>query len=89
LIGKRLQCIKDPIAGQKIIIVLSEQLLQELRIVAQRPKLKKYFLKQKVKELIEFVLDVGQNYQLHEKSIKQRPKNNFLLDLAELLKLTF
>lgn len=43
LIGKRLKSIKDLIAAQQIIIVLSEQLLLEVQVVTQRPKLKKYF----------------------------------------------
>lgn len=43
LIGKRLQIIKDLIAPQQIVIILSEQLLQELKMVTERPKLKNIF----------------------------------------------
>jgi putative PIN family toxin of toxin-antitoxin system len=90
LIGKRLQNIKDLISAQQIAIVLSEQLLLELKMVTQRPKLKKYFQEQKVDELIEFLRAIG---QIHEPSVSnllsRDPKDNFLLDLAETSKADF
>lgn len=90
LIGKRLQNIKDLISTQQITIVLSEQLLLELRMVTQRPKLKKYFPEQKVEELIAFLRAVG---QIHlpdvSNQLSRDPKDNFLLDLAETSKADF
>jgi putative PIN family toxin of toxin-antitoxin system len=90
LIGKRLQNIKDLILAQQIAIVLSEQLLLELKMVTQRPKLKKYFQEQKVDKLIEFLRAIG---QIHEPSVSnllsRDPKDNFLLDLAETSKADF
>lgn len=84
LIGKRLQSLKDLIASDQIAIVLSEQLLLELRMVSQRPRLKKYFPEQKVAELIEFLLTVGQKYEpAVNNQLSRDPKDNFLLDLAE------
>jgi putative PIN family toxin of toxin-antitoxin system len=85
LIGKRLQIIKDLIASQQITIVLSEQLLQELRAVTQRPKLKKYFPEEKVEELITLLIAIGQIHQTAVKNqLSRDPKDNFLLDLAEV-----
>jgi putative PIN family toxin of toxin-antitoxin system len=90
LIGKRLRSIKDLIAAQQIIIILSEQILLELRTVTRRPKLKKYFPEQKVEELIAFLTTVGQIYQPAVNNQSSRdPKDNFLLDLAEISKADF
>jgi putative PIN family toxin of toxin-antitoxin system len=90
LIGKRLQNIQDLISARQITIVLSEQLLLELKLVTQRPKLKKYFPEQKVEELMEFLRVVGQVYQPDGSNLLSRdPKDNFLLDLAEIAKADF
>lgn len=90
LIGKRLQRIKELIAAQQIIIVLSEQLLLELQVVTRRPKLKKYFPEQKVEELITFLRTVGQIYHpAAANQLSRDPKDNFLLDLAEKAKADF
>lgn len=42
LIGKRLAKIKNHISGGRITIVVTEQLLTEIKIVTSREKLKKY-----------------------------------------------
>lgn len=90
LIGKKLESIKDLIASQQIILVLSDQLLMELRLVTQRPKLKKYFPEQKVEDLIEFLKAVGQNHHPTGNNLLSRdPKDNFLLNLAEASKADF
>jgi putative PIN family toxin of toxin-antitoxin system len=90
LIGKKLHSIKDLISSRQIIIVLSEQLLLEFKMVTKRPKLKKYFPEQKVEELIEFFKIVG---QIHEPNfnnyLSRDPKDNFLLDLAVISKADF
>ena len=84
LIGRRLQSLKDLIASDQVVIVLSDQLLLELRMVTQRPKLKKYFPEQKVAELIAFLLTVGEKYEpTVSNQLSRDPKDNFLLDLAE------
>jgi len=43
LIGKRLRIIQDYILDGSIAIIITEQLLSEIKEVALRPKLKKYF----------------------------------------------
>lgn len=90
LIGKRLQFVKDLIVSQQLIVVISGQLLLELRLVTQRPKLNKYFPEQKVEELIQFLMIIGQKYEPKATNIASRdPKDNFLLDLAENAKADF
>lgn len=84
LIGKKLQFIKDLIVSEQLVIVLSEQLLLEIGMVTQRPKLKAYFPPKKVEELIEFLMVVGQKYEvLPVHQLSRDPKDNFLFDLAD------
>lgn len=52
LIGKELQNLKDLIVTEKIQLITTEQLISELKIVVNRPKLQKYFDREKVTELI-------------------------------------
>lgn len=90
LIGKRLQILKDLIATRYITILLSEQLLIEMQMVTQRAKLRKYFSEQKVEELVVFLRAVGQIYHADENNqLSRDPKDNFLLDLAEVSRADF
>lgn len=90
LIGKRLQNLKDFIATQRITIVLSEQLLLELQVVTQRPRMNKYFTKEKVEELISLLRAIGEIYRpAGNNKLSRDSKDNFLLDLAETSKADF
>ena len=62
LIGKRLHFLKPLIADRIIEIVISDQLIHEIQAVTQRPKLRPYFAKQKVNELIELLETIGIHY---------------------------
>jgi len=53
LIGKRLSFIKEHIADGKILIITTPQLIEEILEVTSREKLKKYFPKRSVEELID------------------------------------
>jgi putative PIN family toxin of toxin-antitoxin system len=55
LIGKRLSLIKNYIVEGQIIIVVTQQLLNEIEYVTSRKKLKKYFPQESVVELIELL----------------------------------
>jgi uncharacterized protein len=57
LIGKRLSFIKSYIASGQIAIMTTELLLQEIKAVTGRERLKKYFPKESVIELIELFRD--------------------------------
>ena len=62
LIGKRLHFLKPLIADRIIEIVISDQLIHEIQVVTHRPKLRPYFAKQKVNELIELLETIGIHY---------------------------
>lgn len=90
LIGKRLSKIKRHISEGKITIVTSDQLLTEIKTVTSREKLKKYFPKESVIELIELLETIAQKYEVQSKHfINRDPKDNFLLDLIECSKANF
>jgi len=87
LIGKQLAKIKHYISDGSITIITSQQLLAEIRIVTSREKLQKYFPKESVKELIEFMESVAEKIDTTPThSISRDPKDNFLLDLIDFSK---
>ena len=84
LIGKRLQMIQEYIVDENITIIITEQLLVEIKAVTKRPKLRKYFPQHKVIELIDFLEIVGVNAKIQPSIILCKdPKDNFLLDLID------
>lgn len=87
LIGKRLAKIKQHISDKSIIIITTEQLLLEIKNVTSREKLKKYFPKENVKELIELLDTIAEKVVIKQKYfINRDPKDNFLLDLMDFSK---
>jgi len=87
LIGKRLSKITQYISNGNIIIITTEQLLTELKIVTNRKKLKKYFPKNNVIELIELLETIAIKVKIKPKHfICRDPKDNFLFDLIEFSK---
>ena len=87
LIGKRLSNIQRYIADGTIKIITSDQLLNELKIVTKREKLKKYFPKKSVEELISLLESIAENVEIKSVHFLNRdPKDNFLLDLIEFSK---
>lgn len=85
LIGKELQILKDLIVTEKITLVTSDQLIEELKIVTSRPKLQKYFDREKVAELI-FLLDiVSERFEIVSvDAICRDPKDDFILALSKV-----
>jgi putative PIN family toxin of toxin-antitoxin system len=84
LIGKRLTSLKEFISNGKVQIVLTDQLIKEIEIVTQRPKLQKYFHYDAVQELILLWEAIGQTYKIKSKyDLCRDAKDNFLLDLIE------
>src|ERR1035437_6987477 len=87
LIGKRLAKIKQYISDGSITIITTEQLLLEIKTVTNREKLKKYFPKESVKELIELLETIAEKVEIEQThSISRDPKDNFLLDLIDFSK---
>jgi putative PIN family toxin of toxin-antitoxin system len=84
LIGKELSSLKFLLVEQTVQPILSEQLLQEIILVTQRPKLQKYFPQSKVKELIDLLQIIGLLIEIKsETSICRDLKDNYLLALAK------
>ena len=87
LVGKRLAKIKRHISDGSITIITTEQLLLEIKFVASREKLKKYFPKESVKELIELLETIAETVEIKPTHfISRDPKDNFLLDLIDFSK---
>lgn len=87
LIGKRLSFINNYISSGQITIVITEQLMQEIKEVTSRERLKKYFPHESVTELIEFLETIAENVKIKPTHfINRDPKDNFLLDLIDFSK---
>jgi putative PIN family toxin of toxin-antitoxin system len=83
LIGKRLRKLKDRISDSSIVLILTNQLINELRIVASRPKFRKYFDRKDVDEFVELISEIGLTFEVdNEITICRDPKDNFLLELC-------
>ncbi len=87
LIGKRLAKLKQHISDRSITIITTEQLLSEIKIVTSREKLKNYFPKDSVKELLELLETIAEKVEIEPiHFINRDPKDNFLLDLIDFSK---
>lgn len=87
LIGKHLSKIQEHISSGRITIIIAEQLLTEIKIVTGREKLKKYFPKESVNELLDLLETIGQKFEIKPTHfINRDPKDNFLLDLIDYSK---
>jgi uncharacterized protein len=63
---------------------LCHQLLEEINLVTQRPKLQKYFPVTKVQEFLEVLNIIGFSIEItSEVSIGRDAKDNYLLALAK------
>ena len=84
LIGKRLSGIQQFIIDGRITVVFSPHLLEELTTVTSSAKLRRYFPKDKVDELILLLNMIGESVNTEPKHFDCRdPKDNFLLDLID------
>jgi len=84
LIGKKLHDLTDLIIDKEIDLITSDQIFKEIELVTKRPKLRKYFPKERVQELIEFLKIIGKNVTIKSDiNICQDPKDNFLLSLSK------
>lgn len=87
LIGKRLAFIKDYTVNRRIIIITTELLLTEIKVVTSREKLKKYFPQESVLELIELLETTAEKVEIKPTYFINRDhKDNFLLDLIDFSK---
>jgi uncharacterized protein len=83
LIGKELGNLKEWITSQKIQLIITDQLVNEIRLVSAREKLRKYFEPQKTEDLIVLLKIIAEQFSnLEIKPICRDPKDDFLLALA-------
>lgn len=79
----QLKGLKGLLVDDKIELIFAEQHIQELRIVAQRPKFNNYFTVDNLNDLIDLIYSIGQVFVIVEiQDICRDPKDNFLLELA-------
>jgi putative PIN family toxin of toxin-antitoxin system len=90
LIGRELHQLKDLILNERIQLVLSDQLLEELILVTSRKKLKKYFDQEKVDELISLLTFISKKVKIKKiDKVCRDPKDDFLLALSKEAKADF
>ena len=63
LIGRRLSRLVDLLSNERIQLVLCDELLEEIRDVTSRSKFAKYFPKEDVESLIEFMQLIGEVFE--------------------------
>lgn len=82
LIGKRLSRITKPISDGRLVLIVTDQLLAEIKLVTARDKIKKFFPKESVIELIDLLEAIAENVDVKsENTFCRDPKDNFLFDL--------
>lgn len=90
LIGKELQNLKGLIVHERINLIITDQLIDELKIVTSREKFKKYFAPDKVDELISFLNIISEKVRIKKtEAICRDPKDDFLLALSQESKADF
>lgn len=90
LIGFQLGGLTELLSTRKIELVLSNELLTELREVTARKKFRKYFGEQEVNELIRLMDILGTTYEVIEyPNICRDVKDNFLLGLIRVSQANF
>jgi putative PIN family toxin of toxin-antitoxin system len=84
LIGKELQNLKDLIVSEKVKFITTDQLINEIRLVTSRDKLKKYFNQEKVSDLISLLDILADRVKIKKiAKICRDPKDDFLLALSK------
>lgn len=84
LIGRQLGNLTELLSTRKIELVLSDQLLTELKEVTSRKKFQRYFDQQEVNELLKLMDILGTRYEVSENpNVCRDPKDDFLLSLIK------
>lgn len=84
LISKRLKKIDELFEKESIVLIFSQELLEEFIEVVSRPKFTRYFSKQDVEDLLEQFDYFGELIEVVSiVSVCRDEKDNFLLSLAK------
>ncbi len=90
LIGKELQNLKDLIVNERIRLVTTDQLINELKLVTSKEKFKQYFEPEKVTDLISLLNIISEKVRIKKiEQICRDPKDDFLLALSKESKADF
>lgn len=83
LISKKFSQIDKLIEEKRIILVFSNELLEEFIDVVRRPKFKKYFSKKDIEKILEYFDQFGELVKVKSDiKICRDEKDNFLLNLS-------
>lgn len=83
LISKKFSQIDELIEKRKIILIFSNELLEEFIDVVSRPKFKKYFSKNDVEKILEYFDQFGKLTKVtSDINLCRDEKDNFLLNLS-------
>lgn len=84
LISKDLSKLDSLLFDKKIVLIFSEELLDEFLEVTKRPKFKKYFSKTDIETIVNSIDEFAEFVTVKSKINSCRdPKDNFLLSLAK------
>ena len=84
LIGRRLAKLVDLLSQERVILIICDELLAELKDVTCRPKFAKYFKQTDVDSLIEFMKIIGESFELNQiEKICRDESDDYLLSLAK------
>ena len=73
----------DLLSTEKVVLIICEELLEELQDVTSRPKFAKYFSKEEVCSLIEFMKLIGEQFEpCSEVKLCRDAADDYLLALA-------
>lgn len=83
LISKKFSQIDNLIENKKLVLVFSNELLEEFIDVVNRPKFEKYFSKKDVEKILEYFDLFGKLVKVKSNiNICRDEKDNFLLNLS-------
>lgn len=83
LISKKFSQIDELIEEQRIILIFSNELLEEFIDVVTRPKFKKHLSKRDIEKILEYFDQFGELVKVKSDiKICQDEKDNFLLNLS-------
>jgi len=83
LIGKSLKGLQNYIDNKTVVIITCKEQIQELNLVFEKTKIKKYFTSEQITEFFELLDESSVNIDLKTKTdICRDLKDNFLISLA-------
>ena len=83
LIGKTLKGLQNYLDNKTVIIITCKEQIQELTLVFEKPKMKKYFTPEQIVEFFELLDESSVNIDIKTKTdICRDLKDNYLISLA-------